>query len=260
MNVQKTIRAGKWLPAVRRDAAVLRRACKAAMRAGTKTPAQEWLCDNGYLFARAARDVCTAIRALPPLPKGGRTATALEEVCVGVYDAVDVWTTESLLQALADKGLGGAEAQALPAMLQRVILRAGARGAADAKQIGKAVRALRSLPDVDFETLCSAISPVEQILAKDPAGAYSAMDEASREMYRTLLFRAAARRKTDADTYAETVLEKARNGKTERTHGNRIRRKRGRRHGRRILRAYCLVRRHGHDHRLDAWRRAYLRL
>ena len=217
MNVQKTIRAGKWLPAVRRDAAVLRRACKAAMRAGTKTPAQEWLCDNGYLFARAARDVCTAIRALPPLPKGGRTATALEEVCVGVYDAVDVWTTESLLQALADKGLGGAEAQALPAMLQRVILRAGARGAADAKQIGKAVRALRSLPDVDFETLCSAISPVEQILAKDPAGAYSAMDEASREMYRTLLFRAAARRKTDADTYAETVLEKARNGKTERT-------------------------------------------
>ena len=187
------------------------------MRAGTKTPAQEWLCDNAYLFERAAGDVCRAVRSLPPLPKGEHTPTALEDVCTAFYDAGSAWTTDSLHRFFADKGLNGAETQALPAMLQRVILRAAAKGTADETQIGNAVRALRRLPDVDFETLCGAISPVERILLQDPAGAYAGMEAASREMYRTLLFRAAARRRTDADAYASAILQKAQNGKTPRS-------------------------------------------
>ena len=216
MNVRKTVRAGRWLPAVRADAKKLRRACKNAMRRASKTPAQEWLCDNAYLFGRAAKDVCAAIRALPPLPKGERTATALEAVCAALYDGVPIWTTDALLQFFADKGLTGAETQALPAMLLRVLLRAAADGSSDEARIGKAVRALRSLPDVDFETLCGALSPVERLLSQDPAGAYAKMEPSSREMYRTLLFRAAARKRTDADAYAQRILEKAQNGKTAR--------------------------------------------
>ena len=216
MNVQKTVRAGRWLGEVRADAVKLRRACKAAMRAAVKTPAQEWLCDNAYLFERAAKDVCTQIRALPPLPKGTKTPTALEAVCDAACDGVPVWTTDTLLQFFADKGLTEAETQALPAMLQRVILRACADGVSDAQRIGKAVRKLRMLPDVDFEKLCGAISPVERILRQDPVHAYAEMEASSREMYRTLLLCAAARKRTDADAYASAVLERAQSGKTPR--------------------------------------------
>ena len=92
MNVRKTVRAGRWLGEVRADAVKLRRACKAAMRAAVKTPAQEWLCDNAYLFERAAKDVCTQIRDLPPLPKGEKTPTALEAVCDAAFDGVPAWT------------------------------------------------------------------------------------------------------------------------------------------------------------------------
>lgn len=213
----KTVLTRKWLPAVRAAGRKLDQAYRRAMRTGEKTVAQEWLCDNIYLFRRAGRDACALLRTLPRLPQGDTAPTALQQACGAAYDLPDVWSTRSLQDALSDKGLSGEEVHALEAMLRVVVLQKAAQGIGEADVMAKAVRRLRSLPDVEFDALQCALSPVERILMQDPAGAWPQMEEQSRAMVRALLFRKAAKEKTDAATLAGHVLESARAGTTDRT-------------------------------------------
>ena len=217
MTVQETVKTRKWLPAVRAWTKKLERAYRRAMRVRDKTPAQEWLCDNAYLLRRATRDAEAFFRTLPRLPRGETAPTALGQTCEAVYDTLNDWSTQTLQKALTDKGLCGEEVHALEAMLRVVALKKAAQGIGDAAATAKAVRLLRSLPDVDFDELQRALSPVERILMQDPAGAWPQMEEQSRAMVRALLFRKAARKKTDAETLAKNVLERAQAGSTERT-------------------------------------------
>lgn len=216
MLVQDTIRGRQWRSTVRADAGKLKKAYRAAMRSGEKNAAQEWLCDNAYLFERISREVYRSLRFLPPLPAGAHGKPGLFALCEAVYDELPEWTQEALTKYFSDAGVTSAEAEAIPIVLQAVILRRAAQGSADAKAISKAVRILHTLPDMDFEALSCAVSPMEKLLRQDPSGVYAQMQETSRAQYRGLLLSYAAKHRLDADKHTQEILERARQGKTMR--------------------------------------------
>ena len=80
----------------------LKKAYRAAMRSGEKNAAQEWLCDNAYLFERISREVYRSLRFLPPLP-AGECQTVLDALLL--LETIGAW--ESLIPALtAGRGMG----------------------------------------------------------------------------------------------------------------------------------------------------------
>lgn len=217
MLVQGTISGRAWRGTVRADVSILKKAVRAAMRKSEKTTAEQWLCDNAYLFERVGQQVISSLRYLPALPSGERGKPALFALCEAAYDALPTRTQETLTRFFADSAVTSEEAEAIATVMQAVILHKAAEGIADANAVSKAVKALHVLPDVDFDALKCAVSPMEQILRQDPSGVYALMDEASRAQYRGLIFAYAAKHRTDAQAHAQAILERARAGTDRRT-------------------------------------------
>ena len=182
------------------------------MRQPVKSPAQEWLCDNAYLLRQTADDVCAQLRGIPPLSADENGLPALAAVCKKIYTQTENWTQETLLEALRDVPLDSVQAQAFPTVLRAVIVREAAQALGDAARLSKAVRTLRSLPDVDFAQVQSAISPLERKLREDPQGAYAQMDEETREQYRRAALRAASARRITPDAAAAEAIGRALRG------------------------------------------------
>jgi len=74
------------------------------------------------------------------------------------------------------------------------------------------VTSLRTLSQADAETFFTRLSLVEQILSRDPDGAYPQMDSASRGAYRARVGRIGRRLKLEETQVAETCLALARAG------------------------------------------------
>lgn len=215
--MQETISGRAWRGTVRADAAVLKTAYRAAMRKSEKTSAEEWLCDNAYMLERVSKETVTALRFLPPLPKGEHGKPALFSLCEAAYDTLPDWSQETWMRFFADSDVTSAEAQAIAAVLQAVIVHKAAQGVADAKAISKAVKALHALPDMDFDAILCAVSPMERLLRQDPSGVYAHMDEASRSQYRRMIFDDAAKHGVDADKHTQAILEQANAGTDRRS-------------------------------------------
>ena len=210
--MRKTIRRF-YLRQVRADARLLKKAYAAAMRDKARTPAGEWLCDNAYLLERTAEEVRTALRTAVSSADLRTAANA----CEAVYETGTACTQQAMTEAFSAHTLSSMQLQVLPAMLRAVILHKAAGDVRNVQVISRAIRTLRSLPDVDFDVLTAALSPVEKLLMQDPSGVYAHMEDESRAMYRGWILTHCARRKLDADDYTQKVLEKAQNGTDERT-------------------------------------------
>ena len=200
----------QWNPThIRADGRTIQQAYRAAMRRTVKTPAQEWLCDNAYLLCQAVSDVRSRLRAMPRSLRRVCRDPAWVARCDELYAQTQTWTQEALCGALSAQPIDSLHVQTLPVMLHAVIVHNAAAGLTDAQRIAKAVRALRSLPDVDFDALSAQLSPVERILRADPSGDYPDMDAQTRQTYRMQLFAAARRAKITPEEAAEHAVERA---------------------------------------------------
>lgn len=194
---------------IEKDLFSLRKAYAKALRAHDDTAMGEWLCDNFYLLEREGRGVVSQLKTAPPLPLDEDGTVRIYALCLhAVRNSVKL-SEETLENSLREAGLCGAEVELLPLFL-RVALLHTARlsceetGEAAVHMLSFAVLKLRALQDWDFDALLEALSPVEQILAQDPAGVYPEMDEATRFRYRRLIAQAARR---DGITEQEAALE-----------------------------------------------------
>lgn len=137
----------------------------------------EWLCDNFYLLEREGRGVVSQLKTAPPLPLDEDGTVRIYALCLhAVRDSVKL-SEETLENSLREAGLCGAEVELLPLFLRAALLHTARlsceeTGEAAVHMLSFAVLKLRALQDWDFDALLEALSPVEQILAQDPAGVY----------------------------------------------------------------------------------------
>src|SRR6266852_5289555 len=80
------------------------------------------------------------------------------------------------------------------------------RRTADAQTM---IVSLRLLADTDWKELFERISAIEQVLRKDPCGAYAQMDFESRDTYRKAITQLAERSKATEQAIAQTALSQA---------------------------------------------------
>ena len=154
--------------------------------AGNASRAAEWLLDNFYLARRdlgRIREALKGKRRLPLLPGGEprilALTDALTEARSGRADGEAL--RAYLLGAGEGTALEEAELGLLEAALRMSLLKRLARDPGSAEAV---FTSLRDLDALEFAPLLEEVSPVERILARDPAGAYLRMDPESRGLYR----------------------------------------------------------------------------
>ncbi|HEU4730403.1 MAG TPA: hypothetical protein VFT22_21040, partial [Kofleriaceae bacterium] len=168
--------------------------------------ATEWLLDNEYLVRRVLDQLRNELparfqRRLPRLAAdGGVRAMVVAEAILGAMPELELEELERFLDSYQDgTPLTIAEIWVLPALIRLAILRdlaalldqaASQEGRALAPSqdfgaaAGRAIRGLRLLSEVDWREVFSRHSVVEQLLGRDPAGAYANMDFQTRDAYR----------------------------------------------------------------------------
>lgn len=198
----------------------LRREAKNS-RAKNGQPVSEWLSDNYYLLECEARQAVSDCEGHLKLKKGTDRLPCLFGLCKNLCPNGVLPPSGELAAFFSQRGLGGAEAQALRNMFRCALLDYAASGclmqsSAGAKLLGNAVKSLRNLGETDFEAIIEASSETEKILMLDPDGIYGAMDERGRAIYRSELAKKAEKTGTDERLLARRALKKAQKGKTAR--------------------------------------------
>ena len=69
-------------------------------------------------------------------------------------------------------------------MLELLERRGPAAADEDESRLAGAIDSIRHIGDANWKQLFASVSVVDQVLAADPAGAYAAMDDSSRDAYR----------------------------------------------------------------------------
>ena len=87
-----------------------------------------------------------------------------------------------------------------------------------AEELEQRFGSLRTLSNTNYGPLLDAVSPVEQILAQDPAGAYQNMDESTRARYRHQVCLLARRYHMGEKETAEKALELAKGAEKRERH------------------------------------------
>src|ERR1019366_487003 len=88
------------------------------------------------------------------------------------------------------------------------------RLAADQVSVGNAITSMRAIGALDWNDFFERTSTVEAVLRRDPAGAYAAMDIATRDRYRHAVEKLARRSTTDEHGVAEAALSLAKGEET----------------------------------------------
>ncbi|MBR3556549.1 MAG: hypothetical protein IKN89_11610 [Oscillospiraceae bacterium] len=164
--------------------AQLEELCKAPDLAGQA--ALEWLRDNRYILRRDAAGCCAQLCTAKRLRKlrDGRLliCAAMEALVLSGGGSVDEERTAAFLTGFQKAcPLEERELALLPAALRFALICRLRRHPGAAEQI---FGALKWLNDCRVSALVDAVSPIEPILQRDPAGIYGRMDEESRWDYR----------------------------------------------------------------------------
>ncbi len=179
--------------------------------------AGEWLADNRYLIERETLRASAAFASVKSLRSGRANSLlceAMAALCSRDGGAVTLEGVESFLAGfqrvrpltLTELGLIG---PALRAGLTELIAGEFSAGEADAGRVSAAIESLRMLSTADLTELTESADAAGGILARDPAGAYSAMDERSRAYYRRRLALLARRERIGECECARRVLSLA---------------------------------------------------
>ena len=95
------------------------------------------------------------------------------------------------------------------------------REAIDQLSIANIISTMRVLSALDWPTFVEAVSRVERILRRDPAGAYGDMDRPTRDRYRKSVEQLSRRSGTDELEVAERAIASAEQARRERPHADR---------------------------------------
>ncbi|MDR3314517.1 MAG: DUF3131 domain-containing protein [Oscillospiraceae bacterium] len=192
----------------------LRRRYRSSLRAQGDAYA-EWLRDNYYMLERETRSVLRELRTVEKQQtRHDRSAAQpmrMLALCRQICAGGNLPTGEQLTEALLRAKPSGAEAEWTPLALRCALAEAalGSRSAPPEQRtalLSGAVKAFRTLPDLDFDAILEQINPLERLLRKDPAGAYHRMEEGSRALYRRLLAARAAKAGRSAEEEARALL------------------------------------------------------
>lgn len=205
----------------------IRRAVKALTRTAKavtpETPNGAWLRDNHTLARAAADDAAAALRHAHTLRASGKQ-TVLGACCAGLLRACGNALTPKAAQAYLAGfqdvlPLETAElALLVPGLQAAAVCALADTYARDGAAAPALFTSLRALGTAAWAALTERCDRVGRILARDPAGAYPAMDAATRTRYRQTVAQLARRTGRAEIDIAEDVLARAQSGAGARRH------------------------------------------
>lgn len=205
---------------IRHAARTLAHAAKAVT---PETPNGAWLRDNHTLARAAADDAAAALRHAHTLRASGKQ-TVLGACCAGLLHACGNALTPKAAQAYLAGfqdvlPLETAElALLVPGLQAATVCALADTYAHDGAAAPALFTSLRALGTAAWAALTERCDRVGRILARDPAGVYSAMDAATRTSYRQTVARLARRTGRTEIDIAEDVLARAQSGAGARRH------------------------------------------
>lgn len=205
---------------IRHAARTLAHAAKAVT---PETPNGAWLRDNHTLARAAADDAAAALRHAHTLRASGKQ-TVLGACCAGLLHACGNALTPKAAQAYLAGfqdvlPLETAElALLVPGLQAAAVCALADTYAHDGAAAPALFTSLRALGTAAWTALTERCDRVGRILARDPAGVYSAMDAATRTSYRQTVARLARRTGRTEIDIAEDVLARAQSGAGARRH------------------------------------------
>lgn len=205
---------------IRHAARTLAHAAKAVT---PETPNGAWLRDNHTLARAAADDAAAALRHAHTLRASGKQ-TVLGACCAGLLHACGNALTPKAAQAYLAGfqdvlPLETAElALLVPGLQAAAVCALADTYAHDGAAAPALFTSLRALGTAAWAALTERCDRVGRILARDPAGVYSAMDAATRTSYRQTVARLARRTGRTEIDIAEDVLARAQSGAGARRH------------------------------------------
>ncbi|MCL2508049.1 MAG: DUF3131 domain-containing protein [Oscillospiraceae bacterium] len=225
--MRKKVNTKPLLKLLRKELRDIRKEYSISLKQKDRTPFDDWLGDNYYMFERELRSGFGTVRDAAPLPPGQNGLPRLYDLCLEICADGIAPDQEELTRLLSGRALKGSEADLLPVMLRCALLHrawescqmksvGGIRGERAAALLGNAVKSLRNLPDIDFNEVNGRLSPVEKILMQDPVGVYRHMDEATKALYRSFISKRARESGEEEETVAEKALKQALAGRGER--------------------------------------------
>ncbi len=182
--------------------------------------ADEWICDNYYVFEHEARTALRGAVSATERSKGSEKLPDLFSICASLCSDGVFPSAEQITKVIKENELSLWQAQKMPTVFRCVLLDMAAKASRMKNQkggtvMGNCVKAFLALRETDFEEILENSSEVEKILLSDPSGIYGKMDSASRAIYRQKLSQKARKCGENEKKLAEKVLEKAENGKDE---------------------------------------------
>lgn len=203
---------------VRKSLKDIRKEYKSALGNRKDVVANEWLCDNYYIFEREGTSVIKALKKAEALPVLSDKIPNIYNLCKKICIGGELPSEQEIEQKLVKEKLMVTELELLPVMLKAVFLNIVASSCTmnediSKNQIASAVKSLRAISDIDFEELTEKISEVEHSLRKDPSGVYAHMDDATRAHYRHQVAIEAKRQNLKEDEFANQVIFQAKNEK-----------------------------------------------
>ena len=210
-----------------------------ALKSSEPTDDLQWLYDNSRLIRTDLQDLDSGAKALSKLP----AVRTQEDECIprpvvlarALLEATDYRLTESnffyFLQAVEDieplrlAELGGMLPGLKIALLELIsdrgwqALEAFRSQALDAPSfgIGRIVRSLRFIGEIDWKEIIEPLAIVHRILCLDPSGVYTRMDFETREQYRKTVAEIAARSDVGEAQVARCAVSMAESAVVERS-------------------------------------------
>ena len=198
-----------------------------------------WLRDNAQQLSSVARQVADELGPLTRLPhvgNGGEIVPRVLAIAEAFFDETEDTFCKNKFKAFClafeeTTPLEFHEIGALVPALKLVLLeRIASRGrclvddpaSKSSKRVTTQIRSLRNSTQTSWKEELEALIPFDRILREDPAGAYSAMDVESRNVYRERVSKIAKRSDRSELEVAEEVLALARQAQQERFSDARI--------------------------------------
>ncbi|MEG1179759.1 MAG: hypothetical protein RSD42_05065, partial [Oscillospiraceae bacterium] len=183
---KKPAKLRKHIKVVMKD---IRKQYKSSLKNNEESILSEWLCDNYYIFQREGISVIKDLKKADILPICRSQMPRIFVLCEALCPNGNILSQEQIEENLIKEKPTVTELELLPVMLKAVLLSIVAKSCVEKldepqKLLSSAVNSLRSINDIDFESLTEKVSEVEQILRQDPSGIYPTMDNATRSHYR----------------------------------------------------------------------------
>ncbi len=178
-----------------------------------RAPEEEWLCDNYYVLEKESKQSVKDIRHLAKKSAPGELVSLYEifhRVLIQVQPPITDESLTVILKAVAQNRLiSEKQFGFIPAAIKIVMVEMAYKACFEQhspQMISYAIIGLSRLGAVDIEGIIHECSSVEAALLQDPAGVYPGMDSESRQYYRHLVARIAAKMKKPEDEIARDLL------------------------------------------------------